>query len=87
MQYVVSFISCLVTQDILGGSCAKIVFFYQLTKTLGTFFIKDKEMDTAVPAYIQQLTNKQKITSEEARKKLRRLYDDYHFLEESPHYI
>jgi hypothetical protein len=46
--------------------------------------LTDEEIDAVFPAYIQRLANEQKITVEEARKELRRLYDGYHFLEDSP---
>jgi hypothetical protein len=46
--------------------------------------ITDEEIDTVLPTYIQRLADKQKITVEEAREKLRQLYDGYHFLVDSP---
>jgi hypothetical protein len=46
--------------------------------------LTDEEIDSVFPAYIQQLADKQKMTVTEAREELRRLYDGYHFLEDSP---
>jgi hypothetical protein len=46
--------------------------------------LTDEEIDTVFPAYIQRLAEEQEMTVTEAREELRRLYDGYHFLENSP---
>jgi hypothetical protein len=46
--------------------------------------LTDEEIDSVFPAYIQRLAEVQEMTAKEAREKLRRLYDGYHFLDKSP---
>ncbi len=46
--------------------------------------ITDEEVDRVFPEYLRRLAERQEITSEEAREKLRTLYDGYHFTENSP---
>jgi hypothetical protein len=46
--------------------------------------LTDEEIDAVFPAYIQRLAKAQEMTAEEAREKLRRLYDGYHFVDKSP---
>jgi hypothetical protein len=46
--------------------------------------LTDEEIDSVLPAYIQRLAEEQGMTAQEARDKLRSLYDGYHFLPNSP---
>jgi hypothetical protein len=45
--------------------------------------ITDEEIDTVLAPYVKRLANKNKITSSEAREKLRSFYDGYHFSEDA----
>ena len=45
--------------------------------------ITDEELDNQLHGYIEQLAARNRMTVEAAREKLRRLYDGYHFIEES----
>ena len=45
--------------------------------------ITDEELDNQLHGYTEQLAARNRMTVEAAREKLRRLYDGYHFIEES----
>lgn len=49
----------------------------------GVCGITDEELDTVFPAYIQQLAERNRMSMADARERLRKLYDGYHFVEES----
>lgn len=45
--------------------------------------ITDEELDNNLYGYIEQLAARNRMTVKDAREKLRKLYDGYHFIEES----
>ena len=49
----------------------------------GVCGITDEELDTVFPAYTQRLAERNRLSVTEARKRLRTLYDGYHFTEDS----